>query len=155
MRILIDGDNIDYLGHMWICSSGHVKCSIGNQLDAFVHRRIVEKVLQRPLLSTEHVHHIDYNKLNNRRTNLLVCSNSYHRYIHAAQDSINDGYDPRYYGYCSDCQEYHLREEFPKSKNRWNGLHNICKLKQNARRRGNVKLLERRRELRRERRLDL
>jgi hypothetical protein len=76
-------------------------------------------------------------------------------YILPNQDCINDGYDPTIYAYCSDCKSYHLRSEFPKSKNRWHGLHNICKLKQNARRRGNQQLLERRRELRRERRVDL
>jgi hypothetical protein len=48
----------------------------------FVHRRVVEKVLNRLLLRSECVHHIDGNKANNNNSNLLVCSAAYHQWLH-------------------------------------------------------------------------
>ena len=38
--------------------------------------------LGRPLKANEHVHHIDFNKLNNSIENLLVCTNRAHVFIH-------------------------------------------------------------------------
>jgi len=155
MIALIDGDILKGK-HTWIDSSGYVTFSIGNQNQYHVHRYVAEKALGRKLTGRESVHHIDGNKQNNNPANLVICPNdSYHSMLHARTDSLLDGYNPDIYGYCTDCKEYHLRTEFPKSKNRWNGIHNICKYKQNARRRGNIKQLERRRELRRERRVDV
>lgn len=136
MQLLIDADLVDKIGHTWMAKSGHAKCSIGHQQDQLVHRRIVEFVLKRPLKSTEHVHHVNENKLDNQRRNLVVCTNAYHQMIHARQRSLNDGYNPTTHHYCTQCKEYHLKEAFPKNKNAWNGVHNMCKVSSNEARRG-------------------
>ena len=46
------------------------------------HRVIAEKVLGRPLRKGEIVHHIDDDGLNNKHSNLLICSRQYHSWLH-------------------------------------------------------------------------
>lgn len=155
MIALIDGDIEKEIKYIWLDVYGYPKFSIGKQNDYHVHRYVAEKVLGRKLKGRESIHHLNYNKQDCRRNNLIICPDDrYHHLLHARTDSINDGYNPDLYGYCTDCKAYHPKNEFPKSKNRWNGIHNICKSKQNARRTGNKSLLERRKELRRERRAE-
>jgi len=83
------------------------------------------------------VHHVDGNRSNNTPSNLVICPNdSYHSLLHARQDMFNDGFNPDTHGFCSDCKEYHIKELFPKNRNTWNGIYNICKERSNRRRRG-------------------
>ena len=41
-----------------------------------------QEALGRPLGKDEYVHHFNLNKLDNRNENLMICSNSYHRWLH-------------------------------------------------------------------------
>lgn len=46
------------------------------------HVVIAEKALGRKLRKGECVHHIDMDALNNKPSNLLICSNAYHAWLH-------------------------------------------------------------------------
>lgn len=48
----------------------------------YEHKFVMETILGRRILKTEHVHHIDENKQNNDPKNLEVVSKAYHRYLH-------------------------------------------------------------------------
>lgn len=60
----------------------YVGCVNGHTVYKFQHRRIAEVALGRLLKPGEVVHHIDGNKLNNANNNLLICSQSYHGWLH-------------------------------------------------------------------------
>lgn len=49
------------------------------------HRMIAEKALGRKLSKTEHVHHINHDKTDNRIENLLVMQASFHHKIHTGK----------------------------------------------------------------------
>jgi hypothetical protein len=51
-----------------------------------VHRTVMEEALGRKLLSTEVVHHIDYNRQNNSPDNLMVVSPGEHLRLHKTFD---------------------------------------------------------------------
>ncbi len=53
-----------------------------------LHRVIGEFVLGRPMKTSEHVHHVDLNRKNNDRKNMVICSSSYHAQVF---HNINDG----------------------------------------------------------------
>ena len=133
MQANINGDLIAEIGYYWINKNGYPTF----KTDILVHRYIAEKVLGRPLKNRELVHHLDGNKLNNTKANLVICPNdSYHSLLHARTNTINDGYSPETHHYCTNCKEYHIKELFPKNKNAWDGLHNMCKESSNIARRG-------------------
>lgn len=51
--------------------------------DVYIHRKVMESHLGRPLRTEEHIHHIDGNPANNSIENLQILSNSKHRKTHA------------------------------------------------------------------------
>lgn len=75
-----------FKGGTFIDKDGYVRVR-GEGRNRLEHRLVIESALGRPLTKTEVVHHINGVKTDNRAENLLVCSASQHREIHASQDA--------------------------------------------------------------------
>jgi len=67
-------------GYVYFYSPDHPRQSMGRVPEQIL---IAEKTLGRFLKNNEVVHHINGIKTDNRNSNLLICTDSYHRFIHA------------------------------------------------------------------------
>jgi len=74
------GRYIDYRGHVYIYSPKHPNINSRNYIRES--RLIAEKALGRYLNKNEEVHHINKNSSDNRNCNLLICTKSYHAWLH-------------------------------------------------------------------------
>jgi hypothetical protein len=107
--LIVDSDQ--EVPHYWIGANRYAVCGS----DKLLHRMLMTQWLGRELLPTEHVHHINRNKLDNRKENLYLCRNGKeHKELHAREDCERAGYDPNLYRWCSYHQRYELREGFGK-----------------------------------------
>lgn len=74
----------------WSCriQDGRV---VNNKTKQYMSRKIGSEILGRPLKTNEVVHHIDLNPSNNDYSNLLICSSSYHGWLHAKMNNFRIG----------------------------------------------------------------
>jgi hypothetical protein len=66
-----------------------IRVLIGKKEYRDEHVLIAEKVLGRKLKAGEVIHHIDFNTRNNRNDNLLICTKSFHVWLHRKLDYKN------------------------------------------------------------------
>lgn len=93
-----------------------------------VHRLIVEEVLGKRLPKCATVHHIDGNKLNNAKSNLVVLqNNAEHKRVHALQRLISLGCVLGQTHFCYRCRRVLPVGNFCKNKRYPTGLDQICK----------------------------
>jgi hypothetical protein len=68
-------------GKVWIDSHGY-QASVVAGKQVRIHRELMEKKIGRRLMKTEHVHHINGMKDDNRLDNLIVLNDSAHHKLH-------------------------------------------------------------------------
>ena len=69
-------------GGVHLAKNGYIYVSLGGGKERAQHILIAESVLGRPLKKGEVVHHINMNKADNRKENMVICTNSYHHSLH-------------------------------------------------------------------------
>lgn len=70
--------------------NGYMTLCIGNKL-RYVHRMVMEEHIGRPLKRSEHVHHINGDKTDNRIENLELIGNREHSRLHAIKSGFGHG----------------------------------------------------------------
>lgn len=104
------------------------------------HIVIAEAALGRFLPAGVEVHHVDENRRNNARSNLVICENhQYHRMLHARARVARAGGDPNTQKICAACGVVKQFEAFSlQARNRTSGRQPVCRecdsVRQRARR---------------------
>ena len=70
-------------------SNGYLYISRGRKPPILYHRHLMEKHLNRPLRTSEIVHHKDGNKLNNELNNLKIINHQIHNSIHKSYENLS------------------------------------------------------------------
>ncbi len=73
------GRRINQRGHVAIRNHDHPNSNGGYVLE---HRLIASRVLGRPLVDGEIIHHLNRNPADNTNENLIICDQSYHDFLH-------------------------------------------------------------------------
>ena len=90
-----------------------------NGKSRMAHRYLLEEHLGKKLLTTQHVHHINGDKTDNRIENLLICSTRRHGKLHRRNKIINGKKR------CTKCEKWLMAKNFA-----WNNgnRHSYCRL---------------------------
>jgi hypothetical protein len=73
-------------GYRWLYNPHHPNATKGRRYIA-EHRMVMSEFLGRPLLSSELIHHLNGNRLDNRLDNLIIVSRKKHNHIHHSNPS--------------------------------------------------------------------
>jgi hypothetical protein len=121
MKPLMDKDiNV---GRTWVNNHGYLVYGSGR----LVHRLVAEKAMGRKLKEGEEVHHVNGDKKDSRRDNLVVCTRSYHQLIHERLRVQQCSYNPNEYLWCGHHKCCHKKEEFVSDEKQPTGYYWVCK----------------------------
>lgn len=95
----------------------------------FVHRAVVEQVLNMKLPSTVIVHHVDEDVFNNAHENLVVCQDaSYHRLLHQRMRALAECGHADWHK-CIHCKVWDAEENMYHNKAQFAHFHWKCRYK--------------------------
>ncbi len=102
-RTLLGPDSPTWKGGTVVETEGYIGVYVSPGKRVGEHRLVMEQVLGRPLLPTEHVHHKDRNVTNNDPSNLVVLSASQHKRLHVHEMMAQPRPWSRRYDACVSC----------------------------------------------------
>ncbi len=107
---------------------GHPRASKING-NVKTHIVIAETAYGRSLPHGAEVHHVDGQRTNNAKTNLVICQDAtYHRLLHVRTRIVRAGGNPNTEKYCGHCRTVKPRHEFyVNPKNKSTGLRSYCR----------------------------
>jgi hypothetical protein len=79
------GRHLDSYGYILVYAPNHPNCIDGKYIRE--HRLVMSNHLKRPLEPTEHIHHINGDRTDNRFKNLELINRSKHAYNHGKKNS--------------------------------------------------------------------
>ena len=122
LHVLIDGGMIPL--DLRLDANGYWR----TRHNLYLHRVMAELYSGKQLQKSEIVHHINYNKQDNRRCNLMVLANQKdHKILHAITDAKKLGVSILTEWHCKACDQVKSRESFSNNDTYWNKVHNKCK----------------------------
>jgi len=74
----------------YLSSHGYIVILLRDGTKSYEHTLVAEFVLGRPLRDDEAVHHVNGERAENQRTNLLICKRDYHVALHARLEASPD-----------------------------------------------------------------
>lgn len=94
----------------------------------YEHVYVASQALGKKIPSGVHVHHVNRDPKDNRNSNLVICTGSYHRLIHARSDAYDATGDANKMK-CAYCKEYDDPENMYVRPHQYQAWHTECRSK--------------------------